>query len=109
MHGTLRRLHGGDRGPGTVLDRFRLNAVVTQLAFAGRRRVYRQLVALSGVRPGDAVLDVGCSSGYLARKLAAAAGPDGRVTGVDPSQAAICYARQHASDAITFTVGVAQE
>src|ERR1700761_1206482 len=110
MHGILHRLHGGDRGPGTVLDRFRLNAVVTQLAFAGRRsRVYRQLVALSGVRPGDAVLDVGCSSGYLARKLAAAAGPDGRVTGVDPSQAAIGYARQHASDAITFTVSVAQE
>jgi len=110
MHETLRRLHGGERGPGIVLDRFRLNAVVTQLAFAGRRgRVYRQIIELSGVRPGDSVLDVGCSSGYLAWKMAAAAGPGGRVTGVDPSQAAIGYARQHASDAITFTVGVAQE
>jgi ubiquinone/menaquinone biosynthesis C-methylase UbiE len=59
------------------------------------------------VRPGDAALDVGCSGGYLARKLAAAAGPGGRVTGVDPSQAAIGYARRRAP-AMTFTVGTAQ-
>ncbi|MGZ4434645.1 MAG: class I SAM-dependent methyltransferase, partial [Trebonia sp.] len=47
--------------------------------------------------------------GYLARKLAAAAGPAGHVTGVDPSEAAITYARRHASRTMTFTVGVAQD
>jgi len=115
MHDTLRRLHGGRRhggrrGTGTTLDRFRLNEAVSQLAFGGRRgRVYRRIVALAGVQPGDEVLDVGCSGGYLARKLAAAAGPDGRVTGVDPSDAAIAYARRRAAGTMTFTVGVAQD
>jgi SAM-dependent methyltransferase len=110
MHDTLRRLHGGQRGRGTTIDRYRLNEVVSQLAFGGRRgRVYRRIVALSGVRPGDSVLDVGSSSGYLARKLAAAAGPAGHVTGVDPSAAAIAYARRRARRAMTFAVGVAQD
>jgi 2-polyprenyl-3-methyl-5-hydroxy-6-metoxy-1,4-benzoquinol methylase len=75
VHDTLRHLHGRSRSTGTTLDRFRLNELVSQIAFAGRRRrVYRRIVALSGVRPGDSVLDVGSSSGYLARKLAAVAG-----------------------------------
>jgi ubiquinone/menaquinone biosynthesis C-methylase UbiE len=66
-------------------------------------------VVLAGVRPGHFVLDVGCSSGYLANKLAVAAGPTGRVTGVDPSQAAVVYARLHAQAGMTFAVGVAQD
>lgn len=110
MHETLRRLHGGQRPNGTTLDRFRLNELVSQVAFAGRRgRVYRRITMLAGVRPGDAVLDVGCSGGYLARKLAAAARPGGRVAGVDPSEAAIGYARRHAGPAMTFTAGTAQD
>lgn len=111
MHDTLRRLHHeGRRGPGTTLDRFRLNELVSQIAFCGRRgRVYRRIVSLARVRPGDAVLDVGCSGGYLARKLGAATGPEGHVTGVDPSETAIAYARRRAAGAMTFTVGVAQD
>jgi ubiquinone/menaquinone biosynthesis C-methylase UbiE len=107
---TLRRLHGGRHGGGTTLDRFRLNEMVSQIAFGGRRgRVYRRIVSLAGVRPGDSVLDVGCSGGYLARKLADVAGPDGHVTGVDPSETAIAYARRRASGPMTFAVGVAQD
>lgn len=110
MHNALGRLHGRRHPTGTTLDRFRLNELVSQVAFRGRRgTAYRQIVALAGVRPGDAVLDVGCSSGYLARKLAAAAGPDGRVTGVDPSEPAIAYARQRALPAMTYAVAVAQD
>ncbi len=110
MHDTLKRLHRRPGGKGTTIDHFRLNEVVSQIAFAGRRsRVYRRIVSLSGVRPGDSVLDVGSSSGYLARKLAAAAGPAGHVTGVDPSEAAIAYARRRALRAMTFAVGVAQD
>ena len=110
MHDTLRRLHQRRRGTGTTIDRFLLNELASQLAFGGRRsRVYQRIVSLAGVRPGGSVLDVGCSSGYLARKLAAAAGPAGHVTGVDPSQAAIAYARRHASGTMTFTVGTAQD
>jgi ubiquinone/menaquinone biosynthesis C-methylase UbiE len=110
VHDTLRRLHSRQRGNGATLDHFRLNEAVSQVAFGGRRgRVYRQIVALAGVTQGDAVLDVGCSSGYLAWKLAAAAGPGGRVTGVDPSEAAISHARRRALPAMTFTVGTAQD
>jgi len=110
MHETLNRLHGGQRGNGTTISRFRLNEVGSQIAFGGRRRrVYRRIVSLSGVRGGDSVLDVGSSSGYLARKLAAAAGPAGHVTGVDPAETAIAYARRRALPTMTFTVGVAQD
>ena len=110
MHDTLKRLHARQRGRGTTIERFRLNEVVSQIAFGGRRgRVYRQIVSLAGVRPGDSVLDVGSSSGYLARKLAAATGPAGQVTGVDPSEAAITYAQRRAPSTVTFTVGTAQD
>jgi ubiquinone/menaquinone biosynthesis C-methylase UbiE len=94
----------------STIDRFLLNELVSQVAFGGRRgRVYRRIVSLAGVRPGDSVLDVGCSSGYLARRLGATAGTAGHVTGVDPSEAAIAYARRRAPEAMTFTVGVAQD
>jgi demethylmenaquinone methyltransferase/2-methoxy-6-polyprenyl-1,4-benzoquinol methylase len=110
MHDMLGRLHGRPHGSGTTIDRFRLNEAVSQMAFAGRRgRVYRGIVSLAGVRPGDTVLDVGCSGGYLARKLAAAAGPGGQVTGVDPSEAAIAYARRRALPGMAFAVGTAQD
>jgi ubiquinone/menaquinone biosynthesis C-methylase UbiE len=110
VHGALRRMHEGPRGTGTTLERFRLNALVTEIAFAGRRRrVYRRIVALSGTRPGDRVLDIGSSSGYLARMLAAAAGPSGSVTGIDPSEAANAYARRRAPANASFVAGVAQD
>lgn len=109
MSEAVQRSHGG-HGPGTTLDRFRLNAVVTQVAFGGRRRsVYRRIVALSGTRPGEAVLDVGSSNGYLARMLAKAAGPAGSVTGIDPSRSAIASARRRAPANASFVTGVAQD
>ena len=110
MHDTLRRLHGGRRASDTTIDHFRLNEAVSQIAFGGRRgRVYRRIVALTGARPGDCVLDVGCSGGYLARKLADAVGPAGRVVGVDPSKTAIAYAQRHAGPGMSFTTGAAQD
>jgi demethylmenaquinone methyltransferase/2-methoxy-6-polyprenyl-1,4-benzoquinol methylase len=66
------------------------------------------MVSLSGVRPGDSVLDVGSSSGYLTHRLAAVAGSSGMVVGVDPAEPAIAYARRHARPGLTFAVGVAQ-
>jgi ubiquinone/menaquinone biosynthesis C-methylase UbiE len=110
VHGTFKRLSAGRRGHGTTISHFRVNEVMSQAAFGGRRgRVYRRIVSLAGVRPGDSVLDVGSSSGYLARKLAAATGPAGHVTGIDPAEAAIAYARRRASPAMTFIRGVAQD
>ena len=98
MHDTLKRLHGGQRGTGTTLDRFRLNELVSQLAFAGRRgRVYRRIIV-----PGRRAA-WRCGPGrWMQRRIprteaGRAAGPSGRVTGVDPSQAAIAYARRRAT------------
>src|SRR4051794_13624397 len=45
--------------------------------------VGRRLVALSGVKPGWRVLDVGCGRGAVLLPLADAVGPAGEVVGVD--------------------------
>lgn len=71
--------------------------------------MYRRIVALSGARPGDKALDVGCSGGFLARLLADAVSPSGRVTGIDPSARAIAYATRRAPANCSFAVGVAQD
>jgi ubiquinone/menaquinone biosynthesis C-methylase UbiE len=106
MHSLLE----GRGGTGITLRAFRFNTAANHLMFAGRRgRVYDRIVVLSGVQPGDSVLDVGSSSGYLTYRLAVIAGPSGRVTGVDPSEPAIAHARRHAPAGLTFTVGVAQD
>jgi ubiquinone/menaquinone biosynthesis C-methylase UbiE len=100
----------GRGSTGITLRAFRLNTAANHIMFAGRRgRVYDRIVVLSGVQAGDWVLDVGSSSGYLTYRLAAAAGPSGRVTGVDPSEPAIAHARRHARPGMTFTVGIAQD
>ncbi|MGH3198743.1 MAG: class I SAM-dependent methyltransferase [Streptosporangiaceae bacterium] len=105
-----RVFHGRPHPEGAALERVRLNEVFTQVAFGGRRRrVYARIAALSGARPGDAVLDIGCGGGYLARRLAAAVAPDGRVTGVDPSGPAIAYARRRSPGTCSFAVAAAQD
>jgi ubiquinone/menaquinone biosynthesis C-methylase UbiE len=95
---------------GTVIERVWTYELTSVIAFGGRRRrVYRRIVALSGARPGDRALDIGCNGGYLARLLAAAVTPGGQVTGIDPSPPAIAYATRRAPANATFTVGAAQD
>ncbi|GAB3727107.1 class I SAM-dependent methyltransferase [Spirosoma lituiforme] len=55
---------------------------------------------LKYLRPGLAVLDVGCGSGAITRSIAGKTGPTGRVLGIDPGSALIEQAGQHA-DAIS--------
>ncbi len=95
---------------GTVIERVWTYELTSVIAFGGRRRrVYRRIVALSGARPGDRVLDIGCNGGYLARLLSAAVTPGGQVAGIDPSPPAIAYATRRAPANATFTVGAAQD
>jgi ubiquinone/menaquinone biosynthesis C-methylase UbiE len=95
---------------GATLDRVRLNEVITHIAFRGRRRsVYTRITALSGARPGDRALDIGCGGGYLVRLLSAAVEPGGQVTGLDTSAPAIGYARKRAAANCSFVVGAAQD
>jgi ubiquinone/menaquinone biosynthesis C-methylase UbiE len=106
----LRNRHGDPSREDATLDRVRLNEVITRIAFGGRRRgVYTRITELSGARPGDRVLDVGCGGGYLARLLSAAVAPGGQVTGLDTSAPAIGYARKRAAANCSFAVGQAQD
>jgi ubiquinone/menaquinone biosynthesis C-methylase UbiE len=96
---------------GHALGSPRLYELGAELFFLGRRRAtFQALIAAAGVRPGQRVLDVGCGTGYFARLLAQAVGPEGRVIGVDPSPAMIAYAGRKAGDpgACRFQVGTAE-
>lgn len=61
------------------------------------------------VRPGDAVLDIGCGFGDTAIKLAERVGPGGRVVGLDCCTAFLDYGRKDAADRglenLTFVEG----
>jgi ubiquinone/menaquinone biosynthesis C-methylase UbiE len=74
----------------------RLYEAFTRAMFLGRRRgIYRGLVAASGVKPGDQVIDVGCGTGYFARLLGAAVGSTGAVVGIDAAPEMVEYAARH--------------
>jgi SAM-dependent methyltransferase len=102
--------HGDGHRPGhgviteaAAYDRF------TRLALLGRRRqVYAALAALSGAAPGDRVLDVGSGTGALTTALAARVGPEGQVTGVDPSEPMVAFARRSAPPHIRYAVHPAE-
>jgi SAM-dependent methyltransferase len=102
----MQRVHG--HGDGTI-RRPRLYEYGAVIGFLGRRRrVYDELVARSGARPGDRVLDVGCGTGYLSGRAARAVTPGGHVVGIDPSPPVIDYAARRASDACSFQLASAQ-
>jgi ubiquinone/menaquinone biosynthesis C-methylase UbiE len=109
---SLGRLMIGAHNPGTpgvTLEHGHTYDLFATFFFGGRRnRVFTRLAVLSGARPGDRVLDVGCGTGYLARRLAAVVTPGGSVVGVDASAAMVERARQASPGPCTFAVGVAE-
>jgi SAM-dependent methyltransferase len=62
---------------------------------AGVRALHERAVELSGIAPGQAVVDVGCGTGNLSFAVLAAR-PDARVTGLDPDGAALRRAARKA-------------
>lgn len=56
-------------------------------------RLRRRFLRFVPVRPGHAVLEVGCGTGVIVRDLAALVGPRGRVVGIDPSRTVVSAAR----------------
>lgn len=57
-----------------------------------------ELVELSSPQPGERVLDVGCGTGVVARRMAAAVGPDGEVVGLDANEGMLEVAESAAAD-----------
>lgn len=55
-----------------------------------------RVVQAAKVQPGEAVLDVGCGTGVLARAAANAVGPGGSVVGVDINEGMLAVAREKA-------------
>ncbi|MFF7971159.1 methyltransferase domain-containing protein [Streptomyces sp. NPDC007905] len=99
--------------PGVTIATPRAYELFGAVCFAGRRdRAFTRLAELSGAGRGDRVLDVGCGTGYLTRHMAARVGPDGTVTGVDPSPPVLAYARNRkrrtGSACCTYQEGIAE-
>jgi ubiquinone/menaquinone biosynthesis C-methylase UbiE len=106
-----RLLHGDPQTTtrGETIGPARAYEVFTAVFFGGRRhRAYSRLVELSGARPGDKVLDVGCGTGYLTRLVAAAVAPGGSALGIEHSPTVIGYARSKAGAACSYETGVAE-
>jgi ubiquinone/menaquinone biosynthesis C-methylase UbiE len=66
----------------------------------------RRSLALDALaaQPGDAVLDVGCGPGFYVADLLDRVGPDGSVTGVDPSEAMLEMTRRRVAGHGNVTV-----
>jgi ubiquinone/menaquinone biosynthesis C-methylase UbiE len=109
--GTL--LHGSSRPTiptGRTIGTPRRYDLITSFLFAGKRRQsFRDLAMAAGIRPGDRVLDVGCGTGYFARMIAAAVGPNGSVVGIDAAPEMIAHAasRSRSTANVSFEVGSA--
>lgn len=86
--------------------------LTVELFFLGRRHSsYKALVRSCRCSAwATRALDVGCSTGYFARAIAAAVGSAGLVIGIDPGDWMIQYARQKAAAIRNreFQVGVAE-
>jgi len=57
-------------------------------------RIRRRTIDALALRPGDAVLDAGCGTGWCLPELARRVGPAGCVVGFDPSEEMLAIARE---------------
>jgi ubiquinone/menaquinone biosynthesis C-methylase UbiE len=70
------------------------------LASLGRERAYREkALDLARLKPGEAVLDIGCGTGTLAIAAKRRVGPAGKVCGLDASPEMLARAERKASKA----------
>jgi len=61
----------------------------------GQRSRFHQLL---GLRPGDRVLDIGVGPGLLARELGETVGENGKLSGIDQSEAMLAMTRKRCAD-----------
>jgi ubiquinone/menaquinone biosynthesis C-methylase UbiE len=88
----------------------RLYDLGTTILSLGRlSALYRKIVELAGITPGERILDVGCGPGRLAIAAGSVAGPAGETCGIDPAPEMVELARHKAARAgvrVRFEVGV---
>lgn len=72
--------------------------------------ITQPVLEMMGIKPGDNLLDAGCGSGWLSRKLAERV-PQGRVVGMDISDEMVRRARQLSAEAhnLVFVTGSIDE
>jgi ubiquinone/menaquinone biosynthesis C-methylase UbiE len=86
--------------------------VMGLMTLGGEKALRRREVELALIKPGDAVLEIGCGTGSLTLAARAQAGPGGRVCGIDAAPEMIEAARRKAVKAaaeIDFQVGLIQK
>ena len=97
---------------GIVIHRAFLYDLFVWLVSLGRERAYREKVLdLARLKPGEAVLDIGCGTGTLAIAAKRRVGPAGRVYGVDASPEMLARAGRKATKAgaeVVFKNGIAE-
>lgn len=98
--------------PGVVLHAAAHYDLLVWLFTLGRERAFRDSIArLAGLKPGDAVLDIGCGTGSLAIAAKRRVGTTGTVYGVDASREMLARARRKARNVgvdIAFEHGAVQ-
>jgi ubiquinone/menaquinone biosynthesis C-methylase UbiE len=116
MSGSARKPAAGqDRAPhvGIRLHSAGLYDALAWLFTFGRERAFREkMLAFAKLRPGEAVLDVGCGTGTVALLARKKVGGGGRVEGVDASPEMIARAAAKARRAgleVGFSVATAQQ
>jgi ubiquinone/menaquinone biosynthesis C-methylase UbiE len=82
-------------------------------ATLGKENKFRRFCAdLVGLRPGQAVLDIGCGTGTMALLAKELVGKSGQVTGIEPALEMVKYAKRKAAHrhlAVDFQPGMIEQ
>lgn len=104
------RTGGHDHHSGWMITHPQAYEALVQVWYFGKRsQVWDRLVAASDAQSGERVLDVGCGTGYFARRIAPVVGPSGAVVGIDPLQPMLDYAAAHTPSNCTFHAAGAED
>jgi len=86
--------------PGLLIRKPRFYDVLARILMLGRERTMRgRMLDLADLRPGNAVLDIGCGTGTLLLGAAKRIGPGGALHGIEPATEMAEHARRKATAA----------